>query len=256
MPAGVRRADGCRVHSPSCTVLTSVGDTRFMVINIRLIDRRTAESDDPLGCDWWGYDPDATPEQLWAHNRGDWPLDKKRIASERWAALSYRGRIVLVAELHGPDHEILAANRTGASKKALIGRPLSAGHLIHEALIGTQVESRRNPISYDLDPETAAAADSGLSETWDAPGMRGQGLQMDDDVRRAIENAARDRLMATTGTAAGPSQIRGRIVPTMPSQLGTRSGSILKRKALRAEGIRSSSRAMRSITPASIRGSA
>ncbi|WP_028280803.1 DUF3883 domain-containing protein [Arthrobacter sp. H5] len=167
-----------------------------MVINIRLIDRRNADSDDPLPRDWWGYDPDATPEQLWNHNRGIWALSGSRIASERWAALNYQGRIVLVAELHGPDHEILADNRTGAPKKALIGRVLSVGHPIHGALMGTQVEYRRNPVSYDPDPETANPAEADPSGgAWDAPGASGQGLQMDPDVRRAIENAAQDRLM-------------------------------------------------------------
>jgi len=37
----------------------------------------------------------------------------------------------------------------------------------------------------DADPE----------EAWDRPGASGQGLQMDAAVRRAIENAAQDRLM-------------------------------------------------------------
>lgn len=136
--------------------LTSVGDTRFMVINIRLIDRQTAERDDPLGRDWWGFDPEATPEQLWANNRGDWRLDKKRIAAERWAALNYQDRIVLVAELEGP-HDTVADRITGAPKTALTGRPLPAAHPVHEALIGTQVEYRRNPISYDADPKAPEA---------------------------------------------------------------------------------------------------
>jgi len=44
------------------------GDTRFMVIRIRLSDRKTADSDDPLGRSWYGYDPQATPAQLWENN--------------------------------------------------------------------------------------------------------------------------------------------------------------------------------------------
>jgi hypothetical protein len=165
-----------------------------MVINIRLIDRQTAERDDPLGRDWWGFDPDATPEQLWANNRGDWRLDKKRIAAERWAALNYQDRIVLVAELEGP-HDTVADRITGAPKTALIGRPLPAAHPIHEALIGTRVEYRRNPISYDPDLKAAEAVDAELSVVWDEPGARGQGLQMEPEARKAIENAAQDRLM-------------------------------------------------------------
>lgn len=169
-----------------------------MVINIRLSDRQTASSDDPLGRDWYGYDPDSTPEQLWANNRGDWFLDEKRIASERWAALNYRGRIVLVAELNDPDHEIVTGPDTGRPKKALIGRVLADGHPIHKVLIGTQVEyppGSRNSILYRADPETDGAVDADLPEAWDLPGAGGQGLQMDAVVRRAIENAAQDRLM-------------------------------------------------------------
>ncbi|MEV7132134.1 DUF3883 domain-containing protein [Arthrobacter sp. NPDC093128] len=168
-----------------------------MVINIRLSDRQTADSDDPLGRDWYGYDPDATPDQLWAHNRGDWYLDAQRISSERWAALNYQGRVVLVAELDDPGHELLAGN-TGRPKKALIGRVLAVGHSIHEALIGREVEyapRSRTAILYGPDPEAAAAAGLDLSEPWDQPGARGQGLQMDAEVRRAIEDAAQDRLM-------------------------------------------------------------
>jgi hypothetical protein len=166
-----------------------------MVINIRLIDRQKADSDDPLPRDWWGYDPDATPEQLWNHNRGIWALSGRRLATERWAALNYQGKIVLVAELD-PEYEVLADNRTGAPKKALIGRVLPPQHPIHKTLIDTQVEFRRNPVSYDPVPETAdpAAADPSDGAS-DAPGTSGQGPQMDADVRREIENAAQDRLM-------------------------------------------------------------
>ena len=175
--------------------LRSLSDTQFMVINIRLIDRQTADRDDPLPRDWWGYDPEATPEQLWDHNRGIWSLSGSRIATERWAALNYQSRVILVAELQDPGYEILPDNRTGAPKKALIGRVLPAGHPVHEALLGTPVEYRRNPVSYDLDPDTRAAEDARQSESRDAPGAGGQGLQMDADVRKAVENAAQDRLM-------------------------------------------------------------
>lgn len=164
-----------------------------MVLNIRLIDRQTADRDDPLGRDWWGYDPDATPDQLWANNRGDWRLDRKRIAAERWAALSYQGTIVLVAELQGPDHETLV-DRAGTQKKALNGRPLPAGHPIHEALIGTRVRPARG-VSYDPDPDTFEAPETAAGAMWDSPNGRGQGLQMDSRVRKAIEDAAQDRLM-------------------------------------------------------------
>jgi hypothetical protein len=169
-----------------------------------------------LGVAGGGFDPDATPEQLWANNRGDWRLDKKRIASERWAALSYRGWIVLVAELHGPDHDILAANRTGASKKALIGRPLSDGHPIYEALIRTQVEPRRNRFR--------------MTRTLRLPGqqkpaylrLRMHRMRGAKGCRWTPPSAVRLRMLprivrcGTTETVDGRLQTPGRIVPTTP----------------------------------------
>ncbi|WP_427019175.1 protein NO VEIN domain-containing protein (plasmid) [Pseudarthrobacter sp. P1] len=105
---------------------------------------------------------------------------------------------MLVVELRGPDHEIVTGIDTGRPKKALNGRPLSAGHPVHEALIWTPVEyapGSRNSILYGPDPETAGAVEADLPEARDLPGAGGQGLQMDADIRRAIENAAHDRLM-------------------------------------------------------------
>lgn len=168
-----------------------------MVINIRLSDRQTADSNDPLGRDWYGYDPDATPEQLWENNRGDYSLAVDRMAGQRWAALNYQRQVVLVVELGDPSHRIVTSP-TGKEKKALIGRVLAAGHPVHEALIDTRIEyspGARNSIRYSTDPEPRDAADLDLPEASDQPGAHGQGLQMDAETRRAIEDAAQDRLM-------------------------------------------------------------
>ncbi|RKR29820.1 DUF3883 domain-containing protein [Arthrobacter oryzae] len=170
-----------------------------MVIHIKLSDRKTADPDDPLGRSWYGYDPEATPANLWENNRGDWRLLAERVAAERWAALNYQGRVVLVAELEDPAYEILPG--TTPPKKALFGRVLPEGHPVREALMRTQVVySSRNAIQYDpgLDVAEPIEADSSLaldSETADRPGAAGQGLQMDAEVRKAIEDAAQDRLM-------------------------------------------------------------
>ncbi|MGO4589685.1 DUF3883 domain-containing protein [Micrococcaceae bacterium Sec5.1] len=169
-----------------------------MVINIRLSDRKTAESDDPLGRTWYGYDPSVTPELLWENNRGDWSLNADRISEHRWAALNYQGRVVLVAELLDPNHEILPST-SRVPKKALLGRVLEGGSAIYDALIGTQVDypaGSRNSILYTADPAVAGPAASDLLNGGiDLPGARGQGKQMDAEIRRVIENAAQDRLM-------------------------------------------------------------
>ena len=165
-----------------------------MVINIRLRARTTADSDDPLGRDWYGYDPQASPEQLWEHNRGDYALAEGNIARERWAALNHQGKVVLVAELHGLKYELLQTKPR--NKKALVGKVLSAGHPIYEALIETRVEyTSRNSISYSRDPETAADLEIDLWRQRREPELSGQGLQMEAEIRRMIEDAAQERLM-------------------------------------------------------------
>ncbi|WP_246469001.1 DUF3883 domain-containing protein [Arthrobacter ipis] len=168
-----------------------------MVIHIKLSNRTIADSDDPLGRDWYGYDRDATPEELWAHNRGDYSLSAERIALHRWAALNYQGQVVLVAELHDPNHEVLTLS-TGRTKKALRGHVLPDGHPVHEALIGTRVEyprGSRNAIWYSSDRETAGIVDADSAKAPDQPDAQGQGLQMDSEKRKALEDAAQDRLM-------------------------------------------------------------
>jgi phage tail protein X len=40
-----------------------------------MVDRtEMGDTFDSLGRDWYGYDPDASPEELWEHNRGQWDL--------------------------------------------------------------------------------------------------------------------------------------------------------------------------------------
>ncbi|BCW11498.1 hypothetical protein NtRootA4_25620 [Arthrobacter sp. NtRootA4] len=168
-----------------------------MVINIKLSDRTVAETNDPLGRSWYGYDPEASAESLWANNRGDWSLDAGNILQQRWVALNYQGRVVLVAELLNPDHTVVTV-ASGRQKKALLGRVLTEGHAIHDALIGMQVSypaGSRNSIWYGPDPEPGSAAAGDASDASDLPDARGQGVQMDAAIRRTIENAAQDRLM-------------------------------------------------------------
>lgn len=166
-----------------------------MVIHIKLIGLTAAAEDDPLGRTWFGYGSGATPEELWDNNRGDYRLDAGRISCERWVALNYQGRVVLVAELEGQKYEVLTGMPNGP-KKALLGHVLRPGDPVHDALIGTSVTyDSRNSIQYGLDPVPAATVDEDPREPWDHPESDGQGLQMDAAVRQAIENAAQDRLM-------------------------------------------------------------
>ncbi|MFB9714399.1 hypothetical protein [Arthrobacter methylotrophus] len=129
-----------------------------MVIHVKLSDRQTAATDDPLRRSWFGFDPGATPAELWQNNRGDWSLLAERIAAERWAELNHGGRIVVVAELDGPAYEILTG--TTPAKKALFGRVLPEGHPVREALFEKPVvypPGSRNPSWYDAHPGRVAA---------------------------------------------------------------------------------------------------
>jgi len=152
---------------------------------------------DSLGRDWYGYDPDASPEELWEHNRGQWDLSAKGIEAQRWAALNYKGEVVLVAELLGSGHETVADKRPGVFKKALIGRPLHPGHPGYDALIGTEVQYVRNPATYGPDPDVSNASVPPVvaRDQEDSSAGRGQGRQLDARLRKIIEDAAQDRLM-------------------------------------------------------------
>ena len=152
---------------------------------------------DSLGRDWYGYDPDASPEELWEHNRGRWNLSVKGIEAQRWAALNYKGEVVLAAELLGSGHETVADKRPGVFKKALIGRPLHPGDPVYDALIGTEVENVRNPATYGPDPDVSNASVPRVvaRDQEDSPAGRGQGRQLDARLRKIIEDAAQDRLM-------------------------------------------------------------
>lgn len=172
-----------------------------MVINIRLVERvPMGEEYDSLGRDWYGYDPAVSPDTLWAHNRGRWSLKAAAIDNERWVAFNYQSHVVLVAELTGDMHETVADDQPGRFKKALIGRPLGPGHPVHDALIGSFVDYVRNPSTYGPDPDIS---DSVLERFESASGpddsdkadANGQGLLLDAQRRKLIEDAAQARLM-------------------------------------------------------------
>ncbi|MCR1161653.1 DUF3883 domain-containing protein [Paenarthrobacter sp. UW852] len=167
-----------------------------MVINIRLGGRTIADPNDPLGRQWYGYDPTVTPELLWENNRGDWALNANRISAERWATLHYRGSVILVAELNPANHETLVTS-SGKRKTALAGRVVSTEHPMYQELVGHPVAGRgRNAIMYSVDPNSSSTASGFSANEGDNAGGVGQGLQMDPEVRKAIEDAAQDRLMA------------------------------------------------------------
>lgn len=71
-----------------------------MVVNIKLSDRTAIDPvEDPvLQRTWFGWDPDASEEELWEHNRGRYRFSE-RVLREGYTSLSYRGEVVLVAQI-------------------------------------------------------------------------------------------------------------------------------------------------------------
>src|SRR4051794_1505219 len=113
-----------------------------MAINFKL-KPRWVTTEDPMGRDWAGWDPDATDEENFAHNRGVW-LIGRRGESERYATFSLDGRVVLAAAISGIE-EIHDPRPDRADKRAVVGRVLSPSDREYAWFIGRIVDGHRNP---------------------------------------------------------------------------------------------------------------
>jgi hypothetical protein len=127
-----------------------------MTVNIRLAGRREMDpaTDSVLRRTWAGWDPAASDDEVWAHNRGRYRFSS-RIDAERLATLSYGGTVRVVAELTGPPE---SAPRPGVQGEtwALVGRVLGPGDAAYEALVGTEVPWSRGVVRYLPDPDLPA----------------------------------------------------------------------------------------------------
>jgi hypothetical protein len=80
-----------------------------MAVNFALVDAFAIDpNEDPMGRTWAGWDRTATDQDLWEVNRGRWRLDRRALARERFATISYQGVVQLVAELSG--YELVSAH--------------------------------------------------------------------------------------------------------------------------------------------------
>lgn len=137
-----------------------------MAINFILAEAwDTDPQTEPMGRSWVGWDPTRSADELWAQNRGVWRLEKKRVASERYATLSFDGVVQVVARIGGSE----TYQDGDALKTALIGEVLPDDHPVALALLGRRVPAQRNPVVYldtaDIDdledgPATARAIGS------------------------------------------------------------------------------------------------
>ena len=118
-----------------------------MAVNFHLVQRRSADRDDAMNRSWYGWDPDATDEQLWEINRGVWRL-QEGAPRERFATLSYNDVIQVVAEITGRE-------RYG-DLWALVGITLRPGDPVRDALVNMPAPKQRNPVAYFPTPELDA----------------------------------------------------------------------------------------------------
>lgn len=126
-----------------------------MAINLKLGPVRDVHPDeDDMGRTWVGYEPTLSAQQVHDQNRGIWLLGP-RAAREKHATYSFEGTIRAVVEI---DHiESVSAKAAGKKdKSAVVGRVLTIGHPVHDALIGTSIDGHRNPVTY-LDGPTGGA---------------------------------------------------------------------------------------------------
>lgn len=110
-----------------------------MAINFYLTNRTVPDLEDPMDRTWYGWDPYATDDELWAINRGVWRMSKRPLR-ERFATLSHDGAVQVVAEITGREQY--------GDEWALTGVVLRPGDPVRDALVGRPVRSQRNPVSY------------------------------------------------------------------------------------------------------------
>lgn len=130
---------------------------------------------------------------MWAQNRGRYAFSQQRVEAERFATLSYRGKIVVVAAL--TDWEPFEDYERGIWKKALIGVVLGPGDPAYDVLRERIVPPGRAAFVY-LDDAEWGVADVEATTAVDGPTRASaQGWQSDPVRRKQVEDAAQDRLM-------------------------------------------------------------
>ena len=157
-----------------------------VVVNVRLKLRYEHDSHtatvDPLKRTWAGFDPQASPQELWDHNRGWWNIASSRFDSIRIATFSFHEAVVLVARVERCD---LVHVPSGEMKVAFSGYPLGPGSAVYDKLIGYEMPWARAHTYPDI---------PGIDELIDQSESQ-QGWQSDPIRRRKVELACQHRLM-------------------------------------------------------------
>jgi hypothetical protein len=183
-----------------------------MAVNFQL-SRAHTPVDDPLGRAWVGWRETATDDELWELNRGRWAL-ANRVDNERFATLSFDGRVQVVAEISGRDR----CDDGARVKWRLCGTVLRPGDPVHDALKGRPAPRHRNPVGYfdtsDLDSLSAAERARLVKRkpvtmmvTWNPQKWNPDGTWADETYPRQVEAVADGGLLrgqwATGGRTGG-----------------------------------------------------
>lgn len=171
-----------------------------MAVNFKLVQQ---DFHDPTwswnGRPWAGWFPAADPEDVWAYNRGVWALGD-RVLDESIATFSHQGEIVLVAAITGIETVDPKYFTKGKRKRALQVYVLYPGHPVHDALFGTRVSRERAVFTYTdtahLDQLISNPDKDTDSHDENHDATDGQGRILDPNRRKALEDAAQDRLEA------------------------------------------------------------
>lgn len=134
-----------------------------MTINFKLGLAKTQDpSTDPMQRTLIGWDSETSAEENFSRNRGVWALGQAS-RRENLATYSFGGKVVMVAEIDG--FEFIPSLDGTTPKQAVIGRVLSAGDDRYDSLIGTQVDTHRNPVTYQRSDAGACGCGCGATVT-------------------------------------------------------------------------------------------
>lgn len=118
-----------------------------MTINFKLGIKRAVDAQlDPMSRDWVGFEPGMSAKEIFEQNRGVWYLGK-RASTEQVVTFSFQGAVIAVAEISGVEN--VRSSGAERPKQAVIGKALEAGNPLHDRLIGSVVNSFRNPVTYE-----------------------------------------------------------------------------------------------------------
>ena len=130
----------------------------LMSINFKLDDRRLINhEEDAWDRTWIGWAEDLTDDDVYEQNRGVWLLGR-RSRNERLATFSHQGVVKVVVAID--DFEYVPGG-----KQAIIGRVLRSGDPDYDRLIGTTVDTFRNPVTYQDEGDRECACGCGASVT-------------------------------------------------------------------------------------------